>query len=104
MKQNLLASTAAILLSLGAASAASACEPDYTGVTVTAAAQTGPYIASALQKAAAGWEKKTCGKVNVVEFPWSELYPKIVTALSAGEDTFDVVTFPRPGRLTSPTI
>ena len=41
--------------------------------------------------AAKGWKEKTCGKVNVVEFPWSELYPKIVTSLTCGEDTFDAV-------------
>ena len=76
-----------------AAPATGACQPDYTGVTLTAASQTGPYIASALQTAGEAWAKKTCGKVNVVEFPWSELYPKIVTSLSSGEANFDVVSF-----------
>jgi multiple sugar transport system substrate-binding protein len=76
-----------------AAPATGACQPDYTGVTLTAASQTGPYIASALQSAGEAWAKKTCGKVNVVEFPWSELYPKIVTSLSSGEANFDVVSF-----------
>jgi ABC-type sugar transport system, periplasmic component len=91
MKRFLFASTA--LAAVSFAGAAAACDPDYSGVTITAASQTGPYIASALQIAGSEWEKKTCGKVQVVEFPWSELYPKIVTALTSGEDTFDVITF-----------
>ncbi len=94
MKKHLLGTAAAAVL-VAAASNASAqtCDPDYSGVTLTAASQTGPYIASALQLAAEEWTKKTCGTVNVVEFPWSELYPKIVTSLTSGEDTFDLITF-----------
>jgi multiple sugar transport system substrate-binding protein len=83
--------------SLATACAASqvnaACSPDYTGVTLTVASQTGPYIASALKLGADEWTKKTCGKVNVVEFPWSELYPKIVTSLTQSDATFDLVSF-----------
>ncbi|NEJ83254.1 ABC transporter substrate-binding protein, partial [Rhizobium leguminosarum] len=86
MRRLLLSSTAAGLLAAAGVTSALACEPDYTGVTLTATTQTGPYIASALQLAAKGWEEKTCGKVNVVEFPWSELYPKIVTSLTSGEE------------------
>jgi multiple sugar transport system substrate-binding protein len=93
MRNILLSSTAIALLSVGGAGAALACSPDYSGVTLTATTQTGPYIASALQLAANEWEKQTCGKVNVVEFPWSELYPKIVTTLASGEDSFDVIAF-----------
>jgi multiple sugar transport system substrate-binding protein len=70
-----------------------ACDPDYTGVTLTAGSQTGPFIALALQMAAKTWEEKTCGKVNVVEFPFGELYPKYLTAMTAGDATFDVITF-----------
>ena len=65
----------------------------YEGVELTFASQTGPYIASALQMAAEGWKEETGGTVNVVEFPWSELYPKIVTSLASGEDAFDGITF-----------
>lgn len=88
----LLIGTAA--LSLGVAqSAMAACSPDYTGVEITATTQTGPYIASALALAAKGWAEKTCGTVKVVEFPWSELYPKLVTTLTSGDDSFDVIAF-----------
>jgi multiple sugar transport system substrate-binding protein len=93
MKTYLMGTAAAVVMMAGASSTALACDPDYSGVTLTAASQTGPYIASALQLAAEEWKKKTCGTVNVVEFPWSELYPKIVTSLTSGEDTFDVITF-----------
>lgn len=81
-------------LTLGIAStAAAACNPDYSNVTLTIATQTGPYIASALTAAAPKWKEKTCGTVKVVEFPWSELYPKIATSLTSGEASFDAVTF-----------
>lgn len=92
MKRFLLAASS--VLALWATDArAQSCSPDYSGVTLTVGTQTGPYIASALTAAAAEWKKATCGTVNVVEFPWSELYPKIATALAGGEDTFDAVTF-----------
>lgn len=93
MKNILITSVAALALPLVSGGAQAACSPDYTGVEITATTQTGPYIASALQIAAKGWEEKTCGKVRVVEFPWSELYPKIVTTLAAADDAFDVIAF-----------
>lgn len=92
MRKTLLASTAAATLALSAGGAL-ACDPDFSGVTLTAGTQTGPYIASALTMAAETWSEQTCGIVQVVEFPWSELYPKIVTTLVAGEDDFDLITF-----------
>ena len=58
------------------------CLPDYTGVTLTISTQNGPYVASALQTAAESWEAKTCGEVNLVEFPFGELYPKFLTGMS----------------------
>lgn len=83
----------AALMAFSGGAAVAECAPDFSGVEITATTQTGPYIASALALAAEGWEEKTCGKVNVVEFPWSELYPKIVTTLSSGDDAFDVIAF-----------
>ncbi len=67
--------------------------PDYNGVTLPVGSQVGPYIASAMKQGGDSWTKKTCGKVNIVEFPFGELYPKYVTAFAAGEDAFDVITF-----------
>lgn len=93
MKKILLGSVAAAALSLTAGTPAAACSPDYSGIKITATTQTGPYIASALQIAAEGWKKQTCGEVEVIEFPWSELYPKAVTSLTSGDDAFDVLAF-----------
>ena len=93
MKKKLFAIVAATSVTVMSVGAQPACSPDYSNVTLTAATQTGPYIASALKLAADEWKKKTCGNVKVVEFPWSELYPKIVTALTSNSATFDVVTF-----------
>lgn len=90
MLKSLKLSAGVLALSTGAALA---CSPDFTGVEITATTQTGPYIASALQLAGEEWSKKTCGTVKVVEFPWSELYPKIVTTLSQGDSSFDVIAF-----------
>src|SRR5688572_23726161 len=93
MKRLLLASAAVAAMSMASGGAHAACSPDYSSVTITIATQTGPYIASALNNAAAPWKAKTCGNVKVVEFPWSELYPKIATSLAAGDGAFDAVTF-----------
>lgn len=90
MLKSLKLSVGVLALTSGAALA---CAPDYTGVEITATTQTGPYIASALSLAAASWAEQTCGTVKVVEFPWSELYPKIVTTLATGDDAFDVIAF-----------
>lgn len=69
------------------------CAPDYSGVTLTVSTQNGPFIASALKTAAESWEAKTCGKVELVEFPFSELYPKFLTAMSQQTGDFDVIGF-----------
>ncbi|MFO1350129.1 MAG: extracellular solute-binding protein [Gammaproteobacteria bacterium] len=90
MTKTLLSASLALAL---ASAAQAACDPDYTGKELTVVSQVGPYIASAMQAAAKTWEQKTCGKVKVVEFPFGELYPKYLTAMAAGEATFDVITF-----------
>lgn len=69
------------------------CLPDYTGVTLTISTQNGPYVASALRTAAESWEAKTCGEVNLVEFPFGELYPKFLTGMSQQTGDFDVIGF-----------
>lgn len=89
MKRLLL--TAALLPLAGAAYAQ--CSPDYTGVTLNVSTQNGPAIASALAAAAESWEKRTCGEVNVIEFPFGELYPKFLTAMSQQTGDFDVIGF-----------
>lgn len=93
LRRTFLMLTTSLAMACTASQANAACSPDYSGVTLTVASQTGPYIASALKLGADEWTKKTCGKVNVVEFPWSELYPKIVTSLTGSDATFDLVSF-----------
>ena len=80
-------------LGLVAGGAMAQCSPDYTDVTLTVSTQNGPAIASALAAAAQDWEERTCGTVNVVEFPFGELYPKFLTAMSQGTGDFDVIGF-----------
>ncbi len=80
-------------LALVATALATPCDPDYSGVTLQVATRTRPFIASALQTAAAGWEKQTCGKINILEFPVDQLYQTYLSALVAGEGKFDVITF-----------
>lgn len=94
MRKLFMATAGAAVLGVAFAGPAVAqCEPDFTGVTLTAGSQTGPFIASAVQAAGEKWAEKTCGTVNVVEFPFGELYPKYLTAMVAGEAAFDVITF-----------
>jgi multiple sugar transport system substrate-binding protein len=89
MKRLLIAAA----LSSTAGSAWAQCSPDYTGVTLNVSTQNGPAIASALAAAAENWEARTCGTVNVVEFPFGELYPKFLTAMSQQTGDFDVIGF-----------
>ena len=88
--KNLMLATALVPIA-GLASAA--CAPDYSGVTLTVSTQNGPFIASALKTAADSWQEKTCGTVEIVEFPFSELYPKFLTAMSQQTGDFDVIGF-----------
>lgn len=75
------------------AGGALACDPDFTGTTLTVSTQNGPYIASALQMAADSWEERTCGEVDVIEFPFGELYPKFFTSISTNAGDLDVIGF-----------
>ena len=80
-------------LALAAGGAFAQCSPDYSGVTLNVSTQNGPAIASALAAAGESWEARTCGTVDVVEFPFGELYPKFLTAMSQGTGSFDVIGF-----------
>ena len=94
LKQRLFGTTLAGVLStalVGAALAQGA--PDFSGVTVNVGSMTGPFIASAHKAAAESWEEATGGTVNIIEFPFSELYPKYLTAMVQSEASFDVITF-----------
>lgn len=92
LKYTLTGASLGVMMAFGAQSAL-ACSPNYKGKTLTIVTQTGPYIASALVQAGKSWKKKTCGDIKVVEYPWSELYPKIVTTLTSGSSNMDMFTF-----------
>jgi len=80
-------------LALVATAAANECNPNYSGVTLGVGTRTRPFIASAIEMAAKGWEKRTCGKINILEFPVDQLYQTYLGTLVAGEGKFDVITF-----------
>ena len=89
MRKLLLASTLIPIAGFAQAQ----CSPDYSGVTLTVSTQNGPFIASALRTAGDSWNEKTCGTIEIVEFPFSELYPKFLTAMSQQTGDFDVIGF-----------
>ena len=82
-------------LALGANTAAAACNPDYSGITLDVGTRTAPFIANAIKLAAASWEKQTCGKINVLEHPNEQLYQVYLKALgpAADKSPFDIITF-----------
>ena len=80
-------------LTLIATAASAECDPNYSGVTLNVGTRTAPFIADAVKLAAVGWEKKTCGKINILEYPTDQLYQTYLTALVAGEGKFDVITY-----------
>lgn len=90
---SILASAGLLGLTLITTTAAAQCNPDYSGVTLDVGTRTAPFIAKAVQMAAVSWEQKTCGKVNVLEFPVDQLYQTYLSALVAGQGKFDVITF-----------
>ncbi len=69
------------------------CMPNYSGVTLKVGSQQGPFIASALRAAGDAWEQETCGKVTIIEFPFSELFPKFLTMLQTGTSEIDVISY-----------
>ncbi|WP_104401093.1 extracellular solute-binding protein [Vibrio penaeicida] len=97
MERKIRTSALAVALCLGvtamSTNALAACEPDYSGVTVTVGSQNGPFIASALRTAGTAWEAQTCGKVKIVEFPFGELFPKFLTGMQTGSSEIDVISY-----------
>lgn len=73
--------------------AAAQCNPDYKGITLDVGTRTGPFIASAIKMAAVSWEQRTCGKINVIDYPVNQLYQNYIDALVAGEGPLDIITF-----------
>jgi len=76
---------------LWAGAAQAACDPDYTGVEITVGTMNPPFIGGPAVAHAKTWEEKTCGKVNVVHFPFGELYTKFITPMVTNEPAYDVI-------------
>lgn len=65
----------------------------FEGVEVNIVTFTGPQIAEPLQRRAPDFEKLTGAKINVITVPFSDLYPKILTDLATGTNSFDAFVF-----------
>lgn len=86
------AATSAAPGSAAPSAAGSTAAKDFSGVTVNVVTFTGPPIAEPLQRHALEWEKATGGKVNVTTAPFSDLFQKEATDLSAGTNAFTLYT------------
>lgn len=65
--------------------------PDYSGVEITVGTMTPPFIGGPAIAHARTWEERTGGTVNVVQFPFGELYTKFMTPMATGQHGFDVI-------------
>jgi len=65
--------------------------PGWAGITLVSVTQTGPFIAGPLFEHGPEWGAMTGAKIQVVEVPWSDLYAKIMTALTTGTKAFDIL-------------
>jgi multiple sugar transport system substrate-binding protein len=68
-------------------------EVDCTGVNLVVATQTGPMIASPVQKFWQEWGDRTGGTVEVQEFPFGDLFEKIRTGYLSGASPFDIIIY-----------
>lgn len=65
----------------------------FEGVEVNIVTFTGPQIAEPLQRRAPDFQELTGAKINVITVPFSDLYPKILTDLATGTNSFDAFVF-----------
>lgn len=65
----------------------------FQGVEVNIVTFTGPQIAEPLQRRAPDFQELTGAKINVITVPFSDLYPKILTDLATGTNSFDAFVF-----------
>ena len=87
------ASTPASVPPASAAGSPSAAAQNFAGVTVNVLTFTGPQIAEPLQRRGPDFEKLTGAKINVVTVPFSDLYQKILTDISAGTNSYQAFVF-----------
>ena len=72
--------------------AAGAGETRYDGVTINLVTFSGPPIYEPLQRHALEWEALTGGHVNIVTYPFSDLYQKQITDAASGTNSVDMYT------------
>ena len=68
----------------------------FAGSTITVSAEAGLHALLGIKVAGPEWEKLTGIKVNTVEMPFEELYPKTMLEHQAGTGAFDVVLISPP--------
>lgn len=66
----------------------------FAGVTITVFTQTPPFIAKPVEMFKGEWEAATGGKVELVTAPWGEMYTKMMTSLTLGTGSFDLLIHP----------
>jgi multiple sugar transport system substrate-binding protein len=66
-------------------------QTDCSGVELTVGAMNPPFIGGPAVVHGRSWAEKTGGTVNVVHFPFGELYTKFMTPMATGQHAFDVI-------------
>jgi multiple sugar transport system substrate-binding protein len=65
----------------------------FEGVEIRVGVMNASAIGGPAKKHAKSWEKITGGKVQILEYPFAELFDRFNSALSTGADTFDVILY-----------
>jgi len=65
----------------------------FEGVEVVVASLAGPPISSPFQKLGPQWEQATGAKINLITFPFAQVFEKLRAGLSSGTFAFDLFTF-----------
>ena len=66
-------------------------EGEFEGVTLRLAVETGHALGDPIKPFVAEWEEMTGAQVDMIEIPFAEIFPRLMTSFQAGTDDFDVV-------------
>jgi len=66
----------------------------YEGVTLKLVTEVGPFIAGPQFGHRDEWTAQAGGKIEVIEVPYTDLYSKIMTALTTGTKAYDILVAP----------
>jgi multiple sugar transport system substrate-binding protein len=66
----------------------------YEDVTLKLVTETGPFIAGPQYDHRDEWTAQTGGRIEVIEVPYTDLYSKIMTALTTGTKAYDILVAP----------